>query len=410
MKKTVALILGGGQGKRLFPLTRDRAKPAVPIGGKYRLIDIPISNCLNSDIKKIFVLTQFNSASLNSHVTQAYKFDYFTNTSVSILAAEQTHEDTNWFQGTADAVRKNIVHLGLSGDEDVLILSGDHLYSMDYRQILDFHKNSNADITLSIIPIKASLAHEFGVLKVDKSSRIRSFKEKPKTPQELKSFLFNPKECLASMGVYVFKAKTLIESLDSDHLDFGKQLIPAAIKKYDSYGFIFNDYWRDIGTIKAFYEANIELTKKNPPFSFYSKENDWRIYSRPRFLQPPKVEDARIVDSIISEGALVKKADIKRSVIGLRYIVNDGCKIEDSIIMGADYYEKEPAKRGIIPIGIGENSVIKKAIIDKNARIGKNVTIINKKKLINFDSENYSIRDGIVIVLKNATIIDKTVI
>lgn len=409
MKKTVVLILGGGQGKRLFPLTRDRAKPAVPIGGKYRLIDIPISNCLNSELKNIFVLTQFNSASLNNHVSQAYKFDYFTNTSVAILAAEQTLENANWFQGTADAVRKNLVHLNIRGDEDILILSGDHLYSMDYKDIVEFHRKSSADLTLSIIPVKIPEAKEFGVIRVDKNSRITSFREKPKTKDDLKGFVFNSRECFASMGVYVFKANILIKSLGGNYLDFGKQLIPDAITKYKSFGFIFNGYWKDIGTIKSFYEANIELTKKNPPFSFFNKETGWRVYSRPRFLEPAKIENVKINNAFITEGAFIKKAKIKNSIIGLRSIINENCDIQNSIIMGADYYEKNQ-KNNPIAIGIGMNSTIKKAIVDKNARIGKNVRIINKKNLINYDGENYFIRDRVVIIPKNSIIKDGTVI
>lgn len=409
MKKTIAIILGGGQGKRLFPLTRDRAKPAVPIGGKYRLIDIPISNCLNSDIKRILVLTQFNSESLNNHISQAYKFDYFTNTHVSVLAAEQTTDNTDWFQGTADAVRKNLVHLRLSGDEFILILSGDHLYSMDYREMIEFHKSSDADLTISAIPIKTNQAHEFGILNLDKNLAIKSFKEKPKTKHDLKNFIYAKNECLASMGVYVFKAKILIKALEGDSLDFGRQLIPSAIKKFKAYGFIFNGYWRDIGTIRSFYKANIELTKKNPKFSFYPKDKDWRIYSRPRFLEPAKIENAKIIDSIITEGAVIKNSSVKNSIIGLRSTIGKNCDIENTIIMGADYYEGKLSEN-LIPIGIGDNCIIKNAIVDKNARIGRNVKIINKNKLSNFDGNNFFIRDKVVIIPKNGVIKNGAVI
>ncbi|MGE4357650.1 MAG: glucose-1-phosphate adenylyltransferase [Candidatus Omnitrophota bacterium] len=416
MRKIKALILGGGQGKRLFPLTRDRSKPAVPIAGKYRLIDIPISNCINSNIRNIFVLTQFNSASLNHHINHTYRFDYFTQTFVEILAAEQTLQNREWFQGTADAVKKNINHLNLERDDDVLILAGDHLYKMDYHDIINFHREKDADFTVSVAVIPVDLAEEFGVIKLDKEMLIREFREKPSREIALREMLLSPQwrkklnlkkdSCLASMGVYVFKADILRKILESTtDVDFGMQVIPKAIKKYKAYGFIFNGYWRDIGTIKSFYEANISLTHVHPKFDFFSEEK--KVFTHPRFLPPARIEDSRIINSLITEGCIIKGAHIENSIVGLRSIINKKTFIKESIIMGADYYEPKDSKEAI-PIGIGEGSVLEKVIVDKNARIGRKVIIRNKRKLDYLDSENYYIRDGIVIVPKNGVIPDST--
>ncbi len=420
MRRIKALILGGGQGKRLFPLTRDRSKPAVPIAGKYRLIDIPISNCINSNIRDIFVLTQFNSASLNHHIHHTYRFDYFTQTFVEILAAEQTLQNMEWFQGTADAVRKNINHLDLEKDDDVLILSGDHLYKMDYHEIVDFHRQENADLSVSVIPVPAKMVSEFGILKLGEEMRIKEFKEKPSAREEFKELAI-PQQLskrlhldesrafyLASMGVYVFKADALIDVLEStSDIDFGMQVIPRAIRRLKSYAFIFTGYWRDIGTIKAFYEENIALTDKNPKFDFFSEEK--RVFTHPRFLPPAKIENSRIENSLVTEGCIISGADIDRSVIGLRSVIKEGARIKEAVIMGADFYGRKAAgNKDIIPIGIGEGSTVERAIIDKNARIGRQVVIKNPRDVKNLDSENYYIRDGIVIVPKNAVIPDNT--
>lgn len=402
MKRVFALILGGGQGKRLFPLTMYRSKPAVPIGAKYRLIDIPISNCLHSGIKNIFVLTQFNSESLNNHINNTYRFDYFSRAFVRILAAEQTIDNTDWYQGTADAVRRNLFHLDLKGNEEILILSGDHIYEMDYRSLIQFHRQSKADFTVSVIPIKESEAKEFGVLKLGADNRIVGFKEKPKTASELRSFKHTGGHCIASMGVYVFNLSALKKALQGTDADFGREVIPHSIKNLKGFGYIFRDYWRDVGTIRAFYDVNIEMAESKPYFSFIYRGD---LFTRPRFLPPARVINCNIERSLVAEGCVINNADIENSTIGLRTVVGKGCKISKTVVMGADYYEDESARQPV-RLGIGNGSHINKAIIDKNARIGKNVVIRNFKNLKNFDGENYFIRDGIVIITKNAVIKD----
>ena len=411
MKNVKALILGGGQGKRLFPLTKYRSKAAVPIGGKYRLVDIPISNCLHSGIKDIYVVTQFNSESLNNHINNTYRFDYFSRAFVRILAAEQTLDNLNWLQGTADAVRKNIAHLGIKDDDEILVLSGDHLYKMDYHKLLEFHRQNNADITVSVIPIKEDETKEFGILKLKDNGHILHFREKPKTHAELKGYKFSGKNTgagksvyLASMGVYVFKAKVLLEALDGADVDFGKEVIPHSIERFNVFGYVFNDYWKDVGTIKAFYEANLDLALHKPHFSFLQSPV---VFTRPRFLPPAKMSHCIISDSLLAEGCIVNDAYIERSVIGLRTVVGKGCKITDTIIMGADYYEEQHGQ-GQVKIGIGDGSAIDKAIIDKNARIGRNVMIKNTKNVKEYDGDDYCIRGGIVIVTKNSIIKDGT--
>lgn len=408
MKNVITLILGGGQGKRLFPLTMYRSKPAVPIGGKYRLIDIPISNCLHSDIKNIYVLTQFNSESLNNHVNSTYRFDYFSRAFVRILAAEQTLAGSNWFQGTADAVRKNMAHLHIKDDnEDILILSGDHLYNMDYRDIVRFHRNKKADFTVSVIPVTEDEVSELGILKLRGNRRIMRFHEKPGRPSELKDLKFknsgSPKcPYLASMGVYVFKAGVLKKVLQANDVDFGREVIPHSIKKFNGYGHIFNGYWKDIGTIRSFYGANIDIAESKPYLSFFHKG---QVFTRPRFLPSARVFNSRIEHSVISEGCVIHGADIKNSIVGLRTIVGKDCRITKTVIMGADYYE-ESADKGPIKIGIGDGCTIENAIIDKNARIGRNVVIRNIHNKKECDGDSYYIRDSIVIVPKKAVIKD----
>ncbi len=411
MKDVLAIILGGGRGNRLYPLTNMRSKPAVPIGGKYRLIDIPITNCLHSNIKDIYVLTQFNSESLNNHINNTYRFDYFSRAFVRILAAEQTLDNIHWFQGTADAVRKNLFHLNLRGDEDVVILSGDHLYNMDYRNLVAFHRRQKADITISVVPIRGREVKEFGILKLNMHDRIVGFNEKPKTRADLRGFAFKGTgggtAYLASMGVYVFNASVLEKVLRGNDADFGREVIPHSIRSYNAAGYVFNGYWRDIGTIKSFYEANIEIATYRSHFDFFYKG---QVFTRPRFLPPARINDCCVERSLIAEGSIIGSSVIKNSLIGLRTITGKRCTITRAVIMGADYYEDQhhaaPLTSG--KIGIGDGTSIDKAIIDKNARIGRNVVIKNTKNVRNYDGDGYYIRDGIVIVPKNGVIKDGT--
>ncbi len=424
--KVLAIILGGGAGTRLFPLTQERAKPAVPLAGKYRLIDVPVSNCINSDILEIFVLTQFNSASLNRHISRTYRFSTFSAGYVEILAAEQRTDSLQWFQGTADAVRQVIPHIKDSGVDTLLILSGDHLYRMDYREFLKKHFDTNADVTISVIPCTPEDAEGFGLLKTDKDGRIVEFKEKPKGDELLSmkvdttNFGLKKEESasrpyLASMGIYVFDFQRLLELLAKDEswVDFGREVIPTAIKDLNVQAHLFKDYWGDIGTIKAFYDANLDLTSPLPKFNFFNVEAP--IYTRSRYLPPSKIQNSDIGNSLISEGCILDGVVSRNSIIGLRSRIDAGVRIEESIIMGSDHYESyEEIQRNLESnrphIGIGENSVVKKAITDKNVRIGKNVQLINQNNVTDADGENYCIRDGIIMIPKNAVIIDGTVI
>ena len=417
-RSVTALILGGGQGKRLFPLTLYRSKPAVPIGGKYRLVDIPISNSINSGLRRIFVLTQFNSTSLHRHIHRTYPYEPFNQTSVELLAAEQTLENRDWFQGTADAVRKHLPHYHLRPKDWVLVLSGDHIYRMNYRAIFNFHEEKGADLTVGTVPVAKKEAGRFGIMKLRSDARIVAFKEKP-TPQEnLRHFIipdnlrrpFNLKEkeemYLASMGVYVFRAEVLMDLLKGKEADFGREVIPKAIEKVKAYGYVFNSYWRDIGTIRNFYEASIELTKENPPFSFYDPRD--RIFTRPRFLPPSSLFSSKLKNVLFSEGCVLKGVAVEGSVVGLRSVIREGTEIRKSVLMGADFYQSEELEPIQPDLGIGKNCVIEKAIIDKNVRIGDNVVIRNKRRLKEIDGENYFIRDGIVIVARGARIPDGT--
>jgi len=429
LKRVLSIILGGGVGTRLYPLTKLRAKPAVPVAGKYRLIDIPVSNCINSEILKIYVLTQFNSASLNRHLSRAYNFTGFSDGFVEVLAAQQTTENAQWFQGTADAVRQYLWMLEEWDVDEYLILSGDHLYRMDYRLFLKRHRETNADITLSVLPIDETRASDFGLMKMDQSGRVVSFSEKPKgdelramqvdttqlglTPEQAKESPY-----IASMGIYVFKKEVLIKLLKeaSHRTDFGKEIIPDAAKDYNVQAFLFDGYWEDIGTIKAFYDANLALTRQpQPPFSFYDEEAP--IYTRQRYLPPSKLLDCNITESMVSEGCILKECRIDHSVLGVRSRIESNALIEDSLIMGSDYYEpfterQSTIEKGHVPLGIGAESTIRRAIVDKNARIGRHVQIINKDHVQEADREDlgFYIRSGIVVVLKNAVIADGTVI
>jgi glucose-1-phosphate adenylyltransferase len=430
VKKVLAIILGGGAGTRLYPLTKQRAKPAVPLAGKYRLIDIPVSNCINSEIFKIYVLTQFNSASLNRHITRAFNFSGFSDGFVEVLAAQQTPENPNWFQGTADAVRQYLWLLQEWDVDEYLILSGDHLYRMDYSQFVKRHRETNADITLSVVPMDDARASDFGLMKLDATGRVIDFSEKPKG-DDLKAMQvdtqllgLSPEDAakspyIASMGIYVFKRETLIKLLRQsiDQTDFGKEIIPNAAKDYNIQAYLYNDYWEDIGTMKSFYDANLALTQQpRPPFSFYDEKSP--IYTRHRNLPPSKFLDAQVTESIVGEGCILKKCRVHHSVLGVRSRISQGCVVEDSLIMGADYYESSDEAQvntqatDYIPLGIGEGSIIRGAIIDKNAHIGAGVQIVNKERIEDADRENlgYIIRSGIVVIVKGAIIPDGTII
>lgn len=422
----ISVILGGGAGSRLFPLTRDRSKPAVPLGGKYRLIDVPISNCINSGVTQLFILTQFNSASLNRHISRTYRFSSFSTGFVDVLAAEQRIDSPQWFQGTADAVRQMLPHIRDWKVDTLLILSGDHLYRMDYRKFLQRHFETNADVTISVIPCNEQDASEFGLLKTDDVGKIIEFKEKPKGADlesmkvDTTKFGLSEEEAasrpyLASMGIYVFNYNRLVEMLGQDEswVDFGREIIPAAIEKSNVQAHLFQGYWEDIGTIRSFYNANLDLASPLPKFNFF--DTDSPIYTRSRYLPPSKVHNCEIDDSMVSEGCILNGIKAKRSIIGLRSRIDFGARIEDSIVMGSDYYESieemnKNVTKGIPHIGIGKNTIIRKAIVDKNARIGQNVVIQNVKNIDEEQGSNYFIRDGIVLIPKNAIVHDGTVI
>jgi glucose-1-phosphate adenylyltransferase len=414
LQRTLAVIMGGGAGTRLFPLTKDRAKPAVPIGGKYRIVDIPISNCLNSGLRSIYVLTQFNSMSLHRHIQASYKFDNFSLSFVDILAAQQTPAGSQWYQGTADAVRQNMRYFLERPYDYYLILSGDQLYRMDFRALLHQHIRLGADITLATKPVARHQVSEFGIMQGNVDRRITGFIEKPtdeavlqemKMSRELlRAIGSNEEEELfqASMGIYVFNRSVLIESLKNDLVDFGNHIIPASIKDRHVSAFIFKGYWEDIGTIRAFYEANLDLTDLVPEYSFF--EPDSPIYTHPRFLPGSKINGATLRQAIISDGCIISDAHLERCVVGIRSVIQSGATIRNSIIMGADYFELGPTDSSQPPMGIGRNCVIDRAIIDKNARIADGVVITPEGKPPNFDADNYFIRDGIVLVPKNAVI------
>jgi glucose-1-phosphate adenylyltransferase len=420
---TLSIIMGGGAGTRLFPLTKDRAKPAVPLAGKYRLVDIPISNCLNSGLRRVYVLTQFNSTSLHRHINASYKFDNFTRSFVEILAAQQTPEAARWYQGTADAVRQNLRYFLEGSDQLFLTLSGDQLYRMDYRFLLKQHLETGADITIATTPVDRAAASGFGIMHTDVNRHIFRFEEKPKDPailDELRipapllSELGKPESAelyQASMGIYVFNRNVLVECLNNDEDDFGKHIIPAALKTHRVVSYIFQGYWEDIGTVRAFFEANLALTDPLPPYNFFDRLSP--IYSRPRFLPASKVNAATLRRAIVGDGCIISDAYIERAVIGIRSLIETGATIRNSVIMGADYYEDEVSQAsqdaGLHPpIGIGKNSVIDRAIIDKNARIGERVVITPDGKAPNVDGANYYIRDGVVVIPKNAVIPDGT--
>lgn len=424
MARVYTVILGGGRGTRLSPLTRHRAKPAVPLGGKYRLIDITLSNAINSGFRHIAVLTQFNSASLNAHIAQTYRFDIFGQGGVDVLAAEQTDDHSDWFQGTADAVRKQFRRLEAAKTEHVLILSGDHLYRMDYREIYDRHVDSQADATVSVIKVPRSEVTGLGVLYADAEGQIRTFREKPKADEDIRDVLPPPplraawglgdEDYLVNMGVYLFRLDALRDALaDPTNVDFGKDILPRMVAEKKVMAHHFDGYWRDIGTIESFFEANLALTAEEPPFRFYMPGAP--IYTRQRFLPGTKFLDASVSRCIISDGCLLFGASIERSVIGIRSRVQRGARLRDVVMMGADYYEDDQTRadnlaRGILPIGIGQNTVVERAIIDKNARVGANCVLRGQPGRPDEDGDGWMMRDGIVIVPKDNVIPDGTIV
>ncbi|WP_437185925.1 glucose-1-phosphate adenylyltransferase [Planctomicrobium sp. SH668] len=423
MSNIICFILGGGKGTRLMPLTAERSKPAVPLGGKYRLIDIPISNCINSDLRRIYLLTQFNSVSLHRHIRQTYNFDAFTGGFVEILAAEQTNESVDWYQGTADAVRKQLRYLQQPGVEYVLILSGDQLYRMDYQKMLETHLKSKAEVTIAALPIDQELASSFGIMRLDDSGRVQGFLEKPKTEKELSQFRTDPawiesqgipsngRQYLASMGIYLFNAKVLIEALEkTTYHDFGKEVFPASIRSKHVQTHLFDGYWEDIGTIKAFYECNLELASKNPQFEM--NVPGLPIFTRPRYLPPSRIDGAKITASLISDGCLVSEnAEIDECLIGLRSVIGSRSTIRRSVMMGADFYDGEADSHcggaNLPPVGIGSDSIVEGAIIDKNCRIGKNVVVrAPQANMPDGQCGPVIIRDGVIVIPKNTVLPD----
>jgi glucose-1-phosphate adenylyltransferase len=403
----LAVILGGGRGTRLWPLTKFRAKPAVPIAGKYRLIDIPVSNCLNSGIHQISILTQFNSVSLHRHIARTYNFDSFHPGWVQVLAAVQTFTSEDWYQGTADAVRKQLFEIEVTGARDILILAGDHLYRMDYAHLLDVHRAEQADVTVAVQPVAAGDASRFGILKLGADGRIRSFVEKPQTPQALHGFTSRDdpaKPYVGSMGIYIFRAEVLSELMAGPYTDFGGDVIPAAIQSHRVFGFPFHGYWADIGTIRAFYDANLALAQPEPLFSF--EDVSGPVFTRPRFLPGSRIYDVKLDRVLLADGCVVQGAEIRSSIVGLRSMIGDDVVIRDTVLMGADYYEgKAPGRPGgRPPMGIGRGCRIEGAIIDKNARIGENVRIEPFPRGVDLDAENWTVRDGIVVIPKNAVL------
>jgi len=416
-RHTLGIVMGGGAGTRLFPLTKDRAKPAVPLAGKYRLVDIPISNCINSGVKQVYVLTQYNSTSLNRHISRAYKFDLFSNGFVEILAAQQTADDEAWYQGTADAVRQNLKNFAQGKYKYFLILSGDQLYRMDFRKVLGKHIETNADITIATIPVDGERAKSFGIMQTDDTGRISNFVEKPKDPALLEPLAMpanivaelglpeNEPQYEANMGIYVFNRDVLMEALDNDFVDFGKHIIPAAIKTHHVQSYPFQGYWEDIGTIRSFFEANLDLCSVVPEFDFFDAQAP--IYTHARFLPATKINGGSIRHALLSDGCILSEAVIQDSILGIRTVVEEGSTISECVIMGADYYAGAAHSGGDRPPpGIGKMCKIERAIIDKNVHIGDNVVITPKGKPENFDHPDglYYIRDSIIVIPKDTVI------
>jgi glucose-1-phosphate adenylyltransferase len=422
MRDVLAIILGGGRGARLFPLTHSRSKPAVPIGGKYRLIDIPISSCLHSELRRILVLTQFNSASLNRHIGLTYRLDQFTEGFVEILAAEQTPDSSHWFQGTADAVRQARRHFEQHDADYYLILAGDHLYRMDYAELVESHTERSADITIAAQPVTPADATEMGIFRFDRSSQIVAFEEKPTRArlEEMGSslpaggaFLNTPpdKPFVASMGIYVFSRQVLLDVLEQDGIDFGKEIIPAALGRYHVNAFLHRGYWADVGTIGAYYEANLMLTRWDAPFRFHDPKRP--IFTRARTLPPARVQECTLRDSVLTEGCTLEKGMFIESVIGVRAVVRDGAAVTRSVLVGADYFETDEDALGLgeTPrLGIGRDVTIDRAIIDKNARIGDGCRLVNAQGVQEADGDGWHIRSGIIVVPKNGVVKAGTIV
>ena len=412
MNNLVTLILGGGRGSRLFPLTHMRSKPAVPIGSRYRLIDVPISNCLHASLKRIFILTQFNSASLNRHIAQTYRLDMFSDGFVEVLAAEQTPESSDWFQGTADAVRQAARHFAGYNADYYLILAGDHLYRMDFCELIESHIENGADITIAAQPVTPADATQMGILRFERSGRIEAFEEKPNAARlaEIGSSIPRgstvggttpEKPFVASMGIYVFSREALFETLEKPGIDFGREIIPKALGTHTVHPYIFRGYWADVGTIEAFYDANIQLTQRGAPFSFFHPR--WPIYTHPRFLPGTRTYDSHIDASIVAEGCYLDQCEIRESVVGIRTHISPGAHVTRSVLLGADFYEEEThANR--IALGIGRDVVLDRVIVDKNARIADGVRLVNERGLENHEGEGFVIRNGIIIVSKGAEV------
>jgi glucose-1-phosphate adenylyltransferase len=424
-REVISVILGGGAGTRLFPLTKDRSKPAVPLAGKYRIVDIPISNCLNSGLKRIFLLTQFNSSSLHRHIQQSYQFDDFSNGFVEIMAAQQTTGGNAWYQGTADAVRQNLQHFGNAPHKYVLILSGDQLYRMNFRAVIEQHIKTGADVTVATIPVSRADAGQFGIMQIDGEERITRFVEKPQENEMLDALKMDGSTraklgiygggdlLLASMGIYVFNRDVLDRALTGKHVDFGKHIIPNLINSGGIFSYVYQGYWEDIGTIRAFYDANLDLVNEIPKFNFFDTHAP--IYTHARYLPASKIVRGQIERAAIADGCIIVDAKIEHSIIGIRSRIESGVVIKDSILMGLDDYESPEEiqagiARGVPQLGIGKNTSIERTIIDKNARIGDNVRISPAGKPEHFDGDHYYIRDGIVVVPKGGVIRSGTVI
>ena len=428
MNDIISLILGGGRGTRLYPLTQLRSKPAVPIGGKYRLIDIPISNCINSGFNRIYVLTQFLSVSLHRHIANSYKFDPFGKGFVEVLAAQQTNEGQNWYQGTADAVRQQIRYVVEDQAKEVLILSGDQLYRMDFRELHNFHQETKADVTIAVLPVSQEQVSGFGIVQVDETSKVHAFIEKPKTIEEIEPYAVSPdwlsksgiqaknRPYLASMGIYLFNRKALLDLLNSRPLatDFGKEIFPRSIKNYNVKAFLFDGYWEDLGTIKAYHEANLALATQNPPFDFHSPNGV--IYTRMRFLPASRFHGATLSNTLVSDGCVIEEgSNVNNCVIGVRSRIGKNVTLKECVIIGADRFETDKERsdnhaKGIPNLNVGDNSVIHCAILDKDCRVGKNVRLVNTRKIQHDEGNNFVIRDGIICVPRGSIIPDGTVI
>jgi len=422
MQDVLAIILGGGRGNRLFPLTLMRSKPAVPIGGKYRLIDIPISNCLHAGLRRMFILTQFNSASLNRHISQTYRMDLFSGGFVDILAAEQTPDNPNWFQGTADAVRQAARHFVSYRADYYLVLAGDHLYRMDFAELIDSHIDRNADITIAAQPVVPGAACEMGIFLFDSNDQIARFEEKPNAERLGQIGRSIPagstfpghsdeKPFIASMGIYVFSRDVLLDVLNrADATDFGREVIPAAIDTHRVNAFLYHGYWADVGTVDSFYEANMLLTRDHPPFRFYDPRKP--IFTRPRFLAASRFIDSSVSYSMVAEGCYINRSRVETSIVGIRTRIDERATIRRSVLLGADYYEADEDESGdrSVPLGVGMDSVLDRVIVDKNARIGRGVRLVNDRGVQEADGENYFIRGGIIIIPKGAVVPDGTIV